>query len=165
MANLVAIAYPDEHRAAEVMSTLKRLQSEYLIDLEDSCYVTKDANDKIKLHQAVNLTASGAATGALWGTLIGLLFLFPLGGMIAGAAGGALSGKLSDYGIDDNFMKSLSGEMKPGSSAIFMLVRRATMDKVGPELAKFGGTLMHTSLSKEAEAKYQAMLDAATKPA
>jgi uncharacterized membrane protein len=65
MANLVAIVYPDQHRAAEVMATLRRLQSEYLIDLEDACVVAKDEAGKITLHQSVNLTATGAVSGAL----------------------------------------------------------------------------------------------------
>jgi uncharacterized membrane protein len=164
MADLVAIVYPDQHRASEVMATLKRLQHEYLIDLEDACVVTKDEAGKIKLHQAVNLTATGAVSGALWGTVIGLLFFNPLLGTALGAASGALAGSLSDYGIDDDFIQSLAAEMQPSSSAIFMLVRRATMDRVEPELAKFGGKLLRTSLSREAEAKFQAMLDEANKP-
>lgn len=161
MANLVAIVYPDLHRAAEVMATLRRLQHEYLIDLEDACVVVKDEAGNVKLHQAVNLTATGAVSGALWGTVIGLLFFNPLLGTAIGAASGALAGKLSDFGIDDDFIKSLATEMQPSSSAIFMLVRRATVDRVEPELAKFGGKILRTSLSKEAEAKFQALLDEA----
>jgi uncharacterized membrane protein len=165
MADLVAIVYPDQHRAAEVMATLRRLQSEYLIDLEDACIVVKDESGKVKLHQAVNLTAAGAVSGALWGTVIGLLFFNPLLGTALGAASGALAGRLSDYGIDDDFIKSLAAEMQPSSSGIFMLVRRATMDRVEPELAKFGGKILRTSLSREAETKFQAMLDEANKSA
>jgi uncharacterized membrane protein len=165
MADLVAIVYPDQHRAAEVRATLQRLQHEYLIDLEDACVVTKDEAGKVKLHQAVNLTATGAVSGALWGTVIGLLFFNPLLGTALGAATGALAGRLSDYGIDDDFIKSLAAEMQPNSSGIFMLVRRATMDRVEPELAKFGGKVLRTSLSRETEAKFQAMLDEANKSA
>jgi uncharacterized membrane protein len=165
MADLVAIVYGDQHRAAEVMATLRRLQSEYLLDLEDACVVVKDEAEKVKLHQSVNLTATGAISGALWGTLIGLLFFNPLLGTALGAASGALAGTLSDYGIDDDFIKALAAEMQPNSSAIFMLLRRATMDRVEPELAKFGGKLLRTSLSREAEAKFQAMLDEANQSA
>jgi uncharacterized membrane protein len=57
-------------------------------------------------------------------------------------------------------MRSLSEQMPPGSSAIFMLVRKATTDKVAPALAKFGGKPLYTSVSKETEAQFQAMLDA-----
>jgi len=170
MADLMAIVYPDEFRAAEVMASLRRLQGEYLLDLEDACYVTRDkAKGKVKLHQAVNLTATGATSGALWGTLIGMLFLNPLLGMAIGAASGALGGKLSDYGINDEFMKNLSAKLEPGSSAIFMMIRRATADKVEPELAKFGGSILYTNLSKDAEEKFNKLLaeaqDTAAKPA
>ena len=165
MANLVAIVYPDEFRAAEVMATLKRLHAEYLLDLEDACYVTRDkAKGKIKLHQAVNLTAAGATSGAFWGTLIGLIFLMPLVGLAAGAAAGALSGKLSDYGINDDFIKSVSAKLEPGTSAIFMLVRRATVDKVEPELAKFGGHILYSNLSKEAEEQFNKLLEEGANP-
>ncbi|MGD0954423.1 MAG: DUF1269 domain-containing protein [Methanotrichaceae archaeon] len=166
MAELVAIVYPNEGRAAEVLAKLRELSSEYLVDLEDAVIVIKNAKGKVKLHQTMDFTETGAILGAFWGMLIGLLFLMPMGGLIFGAIGavsGAIGGKLADYGIDDDFAKSLSNEMKPGSSAIFMLVRKATTDKVEPELAKFGGKIMRTSLSKDAETKLQTMMDEANK--
>jgi uncharacterized membrane protein len=155
MSNLIVVAYPDEYRAAEVLATLRRLNKEYLIDLEDACYVTKDAQGKIKLHQNTNLAGAGAAWGGLWGMLIGLLFFVPFLGLAIGAGLGAISGRLADYGIDDKFAKQLTATLKPNSSAIFMLVRRATPDKVVPELSQYGGTILQTSLSKETEAKLQ----------
>ncbi len=155
---LIAIVYPDAHRAEEVLSTLKRLQSQYLIDLEDAAYVTKDKNNKLKLHQSVNLTAGGAVGGSFWGLLIGMLFFAPFAGALLGAGMGALAGSLSDYGIDDKFAKDLAKEMKPNSSAIFMLVRSVTVDKVVPEMRKYGGIVLKTSLAKETENKLQEAL-------
>jgi|GEM_PF-3926824 len=46
--------------------------------MQGAVAVTKDENAKIKLHQAVNLTAAGAASGGFWGMLIGMIFLNPL---------------------------------------------------------------------------------------
>jgi uncharacterized membrane protein len=43
-----------------MQAKLAKMQKEYLIEMEDVVVVTKDEKDKIKLHQAVNLTASGA---------------------------------------------------------------------------------------------------------
>jgi uncharacterized membrane protein len=160
MSNLVVIAYDDEFRASEVLTTLRRLERDYLIDLEDAAYATKDAEGKIKLHQSANLTASGAVGGGTWGLLIGLLFFAPVVGAAVGAGAGALVGKLADYGIDDNFAKQLAAEMKPRSSALFVLVRKATPDRVLPEIAKFGGTVMQTSLSAEAEGRLQQAISA-----
>ena len=158
MSNLIVVAYPDEYRAAEVLASLRRLKKEYLIDLDDACYVTKDASGKIKLHQNTSLAGAGAAWGGMWGLLIGLLFFVPFLGLALGAGLGVLSGKLSDYGIDDNFAKQIATTMQPNTSAIFMLVRRSTPDKVVPELAQYGGSILQTSLPKETEEKLQEAL-------
>lgn len=159
MSNLVVVAYPDEYRAAEVLAALRRLNKQYLIDLEDACYVTKDARGKIKLHQNTSLAGAGAAWGGLWGMLIGLLFFVPFLGFAIGAGMGAIAGKLSDYGIDDKFAKQLTSTLQPNSSALFVLVQRSTPDKVVPELAKYGGTILQTSLPKETEDKLRAALE------
>jgi len=166
MANFVAIAYDDMYKAQEVRLTLSKLQQEYLIDMEDAVVAVKDENGKVKLHQAVNMTAAGAASGGFWGTLVGLLFFGPFFGIgtLAGAATGAVSGALSDVGIDDDFMKKLSEDFQPGTSALFVLVRKSTPDKVVQEIKKYGGTVLHTSLSHEDEAKLQAALDDAQNP-
>jgi uncharacterized membrane protein len=164
MSELIVVAYPDMHRAAEVMATLRRLQTEYLVDLEDAVYVTKDHDGKLKLHQALNLAAAGAAEGTFWGVLIGLLFFNPLLGGLLGAGVGALSSSASDYGIDDDFMRELGAHIAPDSSAIFILLRKMTADKVIPELSTFGGKLLRTSLSTDAEAQLQAALDGVPAP-
>jgi uncharacterized membrane protein len=161
MSTLVVVGYNDPYQAEEVRLKLRKLQSEYLLDLEDAVVAVTDKNGKVKLHQAVNLTAAGAASGGLWGSLIGLIFLNPLLGFAVGATAGAVSGALTDIGIDDSFMKQLAGTMTPGSSTLFVLVRKATPDKVLEELKGTGGRVLKTSLSHEDEAKLQAALSAA----
>jgi len=158
MSTLVVIEYDDQFKAEEVRLTLMKMQKDYLIDLADAVVAVKDQNGKVRLHQAVNLTAAGAVSGGFWGTLIGLMFLNPLLGMAMGAAAGAVSGALTDVGINDQFMKELAETMKPGSSTLFVLVRKATPDKVLEELQGTGGKVLRTSLSHEDEAKLQAAL-------
>jgi uncharacterized membrane protein len=157
---LVAIVYPDEFKAAEVRSALLRLQKEYLLDVDDSVYVTKDPNGKLHLHQDHELTAIGAAGGAFWGLLFGLLFFVPLAGLAVGAGLGALVGHFSNYGIDSGFVKSLTESLTPGSSALFVLVRNVNQERVIPEIAKYGGTVLRTSLTSDAEQQLQAALSA-----
>ena len=164
MSTLAVIAYDDMYKAEEVRLKLRKLQSEYLIDLEDAVVAVKDAAGKVKLHQAVNLTAAGAVGGGFWGSLIGLIFLNPLLGLAVGAGAGAISGALTDLGINDTFIKDLASKLTPSSSALFVLVRRATPDKVLEELQGTGGTVLKTSLSHEDEVKLQAALKTA-KPA
>jgi uncharacterized membrane protein len=158
MSNLVVIGFDDDTTAFEMRAELAKMQKEYLIEMEDVVVVTKDENDKVKLHQAVNLTASGAVGGTFWGMLIGFLFLNPLAGAAVGAGAGALGGKLADIGINDQFMKDLGETFKPNTSALFVLVRKATPDKVLEGLKKFKGTVIQTSLTKDKEEELQKVL-------
>jgi uncharacterized membrane protein len=158
MSDLVVIGFDDEHTAFEMRAALVKLQKEYLIDMEDVVVVTKDEKEKVKLHQAMNLTAAGAAGGGFWGMLIGMLFLNPLVGAAVGAGAGALSGKFADIGIDDKFMKQLGETCKPGNSALCVLVRKATPDKVLDALGEFKGSVLKTSLTQDREETLRAAL-------
>lgn len=151
MADLVVIGYPDPAIAEQVRERLLGLQKEYLVDLGDAVVATKDEQGRISLNQLVSLAAPAAASGGLWGALIGLLFLHPLLGAAVGAAAGAISGALTDIGIEDSFMKEVAQVLQPGQAALFVLVRRVTADRVLPELAPFGGTVLRTSLTEDRE--------------
>jgi uncharacterized membrane protein len=161
VSDLIVIAFDDEFRAEEVRLTMLKLQREYLIDLEDAVVAVKNRDGRVKLHQIHHLTATGALGGGFWGLLIGALFLSPILGAAVGAAAGAVSGALSDVGISDHFMKELASTLKAGSSALFVLVRKATPDKVLDELRGFGGRVLQTSLSHEREEALQKVLNSA----
>lgn len=158
MSSLVAVAFDDEKSAFAMREKLVSMQKDYLIEMEDAVVVTKSADGKIKLHQAVNLTAAGAVGGTFWGMLIGMLFLNPLLGAAVGAGTGALTGALSDIGIDDNFMKDLGNAMQSGQAMLFVLVRRATTDKVLEGLKGFQGRIIQTSLAKDQEEQLRQVL-------
>lgn len=164
MSTLIAIAHPSEARARAALESIRHLQAAHLVDLEDACLVTRDARGRVELHQSINVTARGAVGGAFWGSLVGLLFLNPLLGLVTGAATGALAGRLTDVGISDDFMRQLAAEIEPGRAVLFVLLRRATFDKVLPELGRMGGRLVHTSLPDDVEARLRAALDAPLPP-
>jgi len=168
MSDLIVVAFDDEATAFELRAELVKLQKEYLLEMEDAVVVTKSADGKVALHQAVNLTATGAVGGAFWGTLVGMLFLNPLLGMAAGAGAGALSGKFTDIGINDQFMKDMGGTLPNGGAAVCVLVRKMTGDKVLERLGAFKnkGRVLQTSLSNEQEEKLRAFVGGAgTEPA
>lgn len=155
MSELVVVCYDDRFKAEEVRLSLLKMQREYLVDLEDAVVAVKDDKGKVKLHQLINLTASGAVSGGFWGTLIGLIFLNPLLGVAVGAGTGAIVGALSDVGINDKFMKQLADSMTNNSSMLFVLIRKMTVDKVLDELKGTGGKLVQTSLSHDDEKRLQ----------
>ena len=119
MSTLVVAGFNNAADAFQMRAALAQMQTQYLIEMEDAVVVTRDEKGAVQLHQAANLTAAGAVSGAFWGTLIGLLFLNPLMGAVVGAGSGALSGKLADLGINDQFMKDLGATLTSGSSALF----------------------------------------------
>lgn len=160
MSDLIVIVYPTESKAEEVRQTLLGLQKEYVIKLGDAVIATKTETGKIKLNQLINTTATGAASGAFWGLLIGVIFLNPLIGVALGSASGALGGALTDVGINDDFMKELSSSIEPGNGALFLLVQEMTSDKVLKQIQGFGGIVLKTSLD---ETKEQVLRDALQK--
>jgi uncharacterized membrane protein len=162
MSTLIAVVSHDESTAFEMRAALTRMQSQYLLDLEDAVVVTRDLKGKIKLDQAVSLTAAGAASGAFWGMLVGLLFFNPILGAAVGAGAGAIAGKLTDIGVDNNMAKQLGEELTPGSSALIFLLRKVTADKVLDGLKQFAGRgrVFQTSLSKDDENSLRKVLEA-----
>jgi uncharacterized membrane protein len=159
MSDLVAIAYDDLPQAQRVASNIGEAAKGHLIELDDLVIIERRDDGKVKLHQP-SLAGLGAASGALWGGLIGLIFLMPLFGMAIGAAAGAAGGALADSGVDDDFMKRLGAELEPGKAAVLVLVRNVSADKVLPEI-KEPGTVIQTSLSNEDEERLKEALAAA----
>jgi uncharacterized membrane protein len=133
MSDLFVFAFDTETGAGEMRDALARLQKEHLITLEDAAVVVRNQDGKAKVKQAVNLVGAGAWGGAFWGMLIGLLFFAPWLGLAVGA---------------------ITGEtIEPGHSALFLLVRDVTPDKVLERLEGFNPKVLQTSLSKEDEQK------------
>ncbi|HEX5621429.1 MAG TPA: DUF1269 domain-containing protein [Solirubrobacteraceae bacterium] len=158
MSTLVAIAYPDTDTAERVRTELVQLTKEHLLQLDDAVVVEHREDGKIKLHQAISTTGAGAAGGALWGGLIGLIFLAPLFGMAIGAASGAVMGKVTDVGVDDNFMKELGSKMPAGGAALIMLGRAEAPERVLERVRPFGGEVIQTSLDTEQEERLRSAL-------
>jgi uncharacterized membrane protein len=151
MSTLIAVAYPDAATAERVRGELVQATKEHLLQLEDAVIVEHDPGGKVKLRQAVSTTGTGAAGGAVWGGLIGLLFLAPFLGMAIGAASGALGGKMADVGVNDNFMKELGAKLQPGTAALIVLGSTDARDKVIDRVKSYGGDVLQTSLSEDAE--------------
>jgi len=161
MSDLLVIAYDTEAQAEEARTRLFALQREYLIELSDAVVAIKRDDGSVKLNQVFQPVVAGAAGGALWGSLIGLLFLNPLAGAAIGAASGALSGKLTDLGINDKFMKEVASSLESGKAALFLLIRKVTADKVMAAMTGTGGTIMRSSFDETKEEALQSALASA----
>ena len=119
--------------------------------LTDTLLLTRDEDGTVKIHNEPNPVATGAVNGAIWGGLLGLLLLQPVLGAALGAALGGVSGAVAEDDDLHRFVKQLGARLAPGGAAVIALIADATADKALPRMARFGGDVLHTSLSHEEE--------------
>src|SRR5664279_4145557 len=160
MSELIVFAFQSENGAFSMDDTIHQLKKEELMTLDDAAVVIRKPDGKIKVKQAVHLVGAGALGGAFWGMLIGLFFWMPWLGLAIGAVAGAIAGAMTDYGINDDFIKEVGATIKPGGSALFLLISNWTEDKALERLKKFNATVIRTSISKEEEQKLKSTFGA-----
>ncbi len=161
MAELVAIGYPDQGTAEEARNVVQSLEADLVIQADQVAAISRDTEGRYHVtttHGGAS-AGEGAWWGGFWGMLFGLLFFIPFAGLAIGAGFGALFGHLGKNAIDKQFQEQVRGQVKPGTSALFMVIEKATPDKAIAALSQFGGTVIKTSLSDEDTAKLQEALN------
>lgn len=161
MAELVAVGYPDERIALEAEKEAQHLADELIIQPDAIAAIVRHKDGKYQVTTNHHAVGAGATWGMFWGFFFGLLFFVPVLGMSIGAGLGALFGKLEQAGIDKEFQRQVRDMLKPGTSALFLVLEKATPDKAVAAMSKFGGTVLKTSLSQEAEERLQSALHGA----
>lgn len=155
MAALVAIGYPDEVTASLAAKEAERLSGDLALETDAIATIVRDKEGNFHVTTSHHAVGTGATWGMFWGLLFGLLFFIPVFGMAVGAGLGALIGKIENSGIDEDFQRQARDMIQPGTSALFLVVERATADNVVEALKQYGGTVLKSSLSKQAEAELQ----------
>ena len=158
MADLIAIGYPDEATAEAAAEEARRLAKDLIIQPDAIAVIERDESGAYHVHTTHHAVAGGAIWGSFWGFLFGLLFFIPVLGMAIGAGMGALFGKLAKTSIDKQFQEQVRDMVKPGTSALFLMLEKVTPDKAVEAMSKYGGTVLKTSLSKEDEKELQEAL-------
>jgi uncharacterized membrane protein len=155
MATLIAIGYPDETTATQAADEARRLARDLIIQPDAIAVITRDKDGSYHVDTTHHAVGGGAVWGMFWGFLFGLLFFIPVFGMAIGAGMGALMGKLTKSSIDAEFRDQVRDLVQPGTSALFLMLEKATPDKALEAMSMFGGTVLKTSLSKQDEQELQ----------
>ena len=158
MADLIAIGYPDQATAEAAAEEARRLAHDLIIQPDAIAVIVRDEEGGYHVHTNHHLVGGGATWGMFWGLLFGLLFFIPVFGMAIGAGMGALMGKLTKSSIDKQFQEQVRDMLKPGTSALFLMLEKVTPDKAVEAMSKYGGTVLKTSLSKDDEKELQEAL-------
>jgi uncharacterized membrane protein len=160
MSTLVAVAYPDQHRATEVLSVLQGLQREQKIDLEDSLCVIRAPNGNVEYVQGQSSVGKKVVGGGVGGLLVGMFLLAPVVGVAVGAGAGLVAARKSHQGIDNTFASKVGSNIEPGGSALVLLVRSSDREAVHPAISGYGGTLIESGLDPEIADRLQSSLSA-----
>lgn len=161
MATMTVLKFNTPEGASQMLNRIQNLQKMELIRVQDAAIVSWPVGRKSpKTKQLTSMAGVGALGGAFWGLLFGLLFFVPLFGMAVGAAMGALTGKMSDYGISDDFIRQVRVKVTEGTSALFLMTSDAVKDKVAEALKGIPFELIASNLSKEQEDQLRATFEA-----
>ena len=161
MSELVVAIYDKPLKAEEVRLDLLQMNEEHLADLDDALVAIRKPDGEIKLTHISHLTLRGAATGGFLGAIVGVILLNPVFaalGLTSGAVLGAAAGSLMHAGISEEFIHELAEHLKPGSSALCILVR-AHLPAVLIELKRFGGRVLRIAIKNEDETRLRKVLD------
>ncbi|MBZ0301033.1 MAG: DUF1269 domain-containing protein [Anaerolineae bacterium] len=129
------------------------------IRLEDAAAIRKNTHGKVTLLQTKDWSEDEAAIGGgVVGLLLGTLIGGPISGALFGIGLGALYARLTDFGIEDDLMRNFGEQMLADHSAIAILTTSTEADKAAAKLGEYGGMLLHSALSVEAQQALSAAL-------
>jgi uncharacterized membrane protein len=150
MNQLIVVAFDHFADAQAAMGRLRELERLDRIGFEDTALIERDPDGTAHVRNEVSgTTETATAIGAVVGGL--LTAMFPLVGMAIGAAVGAMVGAALDRGVDSAFVDEVKNTLRPGRSALFLVVRQADADALLAALRDFEGDVIQTTLSTETE--------------
>jgi uncharacterized membrane protein len=157
MSQLIVLTFKDTEQAGQAMNALREAQHNGSLRIDDSAVIVKNESGKVEVKNQVD---SGIKWGALGGSMLGLLLasvFFPLAGLAIGAIGGGLVGAAMNLGVDPKFVKEVTENLEPGTSALFVIGGDGDSDTISAVLRPFKGHVLQTTLDSEA---LQALKDA-----
>lgn len=150
MNQLVVLAFDHFDDARNALDSLRKLEAEGRIRFEDTALVERDPDGTAHVRNEISgTTETATVVGAVIGGLLG--FLFPVAGIAIGAAAGAAVGTSLGTGVEPEFVDEVKGTLRPGRSALFLVVKESYADATVAALRPFRGEVLQSTLSTEAE--------------
>lgn len=156
MSYLIVLAAPTVDGAYAMCATLDARPAADLAGLRDVVVMVRREDNTVRVQQALDLAGAGTLGGQVWGALAGLIFLRPWLGAAAAGMARRLSCLFAGAGIDDDFIRKLDTDIRPGRSALFVLVDDWEAGRPLPLPPRYDGAILHTTLPAAEEARLRA---------
>ena len=148
---VIVATFRDEEAAEEAQKSLEETRKQGAIDFEDAAVIKKDEDGKLHTKETTDVsTGRGAAIGGVIGGVLGLIG-GPAGVVILGAAGAAVGGLAAsgDAGFRDDRLEKLGEGLKPGTSAIVVVVAHVWVAELEKQLADSAADVTTHAMSEE----------------
>ncbi len=163
MNQLIVVAFDHFDDARAALRTFRDLEKAGRVRFEDTALVERDPNGTAHVKNEVSGTTEKATVvGAVLGGLLGMVF--PIAGVAIGAVAGAVVGASLGTGVSGDLIDEVKRTLRPGRSALFMVVKEADADATTAALRQFKGDVIQTTLSSEAEEALRRALSTVSKP-
>jgi len=138
---IIVATFDDTNAAYDAAAALKALKDKGVVDFKPKAgvMVKKDDKGNVALLESKDRPLWGTGIGTVAGALVGLIGGAP--GAALGAALGATSGVTGDAvmaSLDDDFVDSVTREMRPGKTALIVEADEKSTRPVD-EIVKLGG--------------------------
>ena len=150
MNQLIVVAFDHFDDARSALGALRALERDGHVRFEDTALVERDPDGTAHVRNEVSGTTEAATViGAVVGALLG--FMFPLAGAAIGAGAGAAIGASLDTGVSPDFVDEVKKTLRPGRSALFLVVKESEADATMAALRPYRGDVIQSTLDSDAE--------------
>lgn len=162
MSDLIIAGFGDDHTAFLVCAALARMQTEVALGGDAVAVVSRNTGGDATVRESIGLKDQRTRRETFWHTLVGQLFRGTTGnGPVRRDA--AVAG-LSAIGIGEKFRADVEQIVKPGTSAVAIVVTATTRDKVMGLLYGCGAKTIKSRLIGEDRKRWMASLSGCDSP-
>jgi uncharacterized membrane protein len=151
MDHLLAVTFNELGAADDVLQRLRSLEAKHLVELEDACVAQRDREGNLYLKQAIGGRLADALPGHFWHHLIGHI-------LHHGSRPDENSTPTPHYGLSHKFVREATEKLAPGTSALLVVVREASVDPMVESLKGYRGALLRCGLPAGEREKLRAAM-------
>ncbi len=147
MSEVLAVAFDEPGAAADVLHKLRSHAADHLVELEDACVARRGADGRLQLIQAIGHRLP--LPGRFWHELVHHL-------LHHGRPADPPDPGTPDCRLEIGFCRQVGAALRPGTSALFVLVHDATAEALIESLQRHRGRILRSTLPKTEEQAIEA---------
>ncbi len=155
---LMAIAYPDPFSASLAMEELQVPGADVVVRQDEMAVIVRDEDGVFHVTTNAVITPDAPSWSMFWAPLFASLFFIPLVGMPIGSDLAPLVDAIGRADIDSQFRERVRALMTTGTSTLFVILQTRRADALVAALEEYGGSVLESTISPDAEGTLTSVL-------